>query len=297
MPLGIITAGIPVIDDCEVLTRMKVFVTQLGVVPTLEHTLRDQAGQPLDVSEYFDTSEAEGHDSTVVLRCKELVAEVGTRNPVLEVTGDCLDPVSGLLQFDLTRAMVKQAGIYQLSVALKNPDGDIKHIENPLLWVERSLFGATTKDNSFGPPSMQELRQALMDSAGENVLLDGSEFFDDQLAFAVGRPIEQWNSDPPPLRPLQDTRTFPFREQWLRAICGHLLVAAANNYRRNHLPYQAGGMSIDDKNKEGPYLQTGLKLLEDWTAWVRAAKYRINTASFDGQIGSTYGALAGNGPW
>jgi hypothetical protein len=299
MPLGVLTADIPVLDDCPVLTRMKAYVTQLGVVPTIHHVVRDRKGQPIDLSDYFNAAsqsdEGEGiEDSTVWLRSKELVAEVSAQNRVQEVKGRCLDPDHGLLAFDLSGEMVERAGVFQLSVAIKDPNQAIKYVENPILWVERSLFGSEGTDQlrAFGPPSIQELRQAIMDNgAAENLLLDDVEFTDDQIAAATGRPLQVWNSVPPPLRPAMDTRSFPFREQWMGAICGHLFVAAAHNYRRNRLAYNAGGVAVDDKNKEPEYLKMGQALLDEWKEFVTLKKYEINTGLFVGHVGSIYGGI------
>ena len=289
-PLASVQAEIPVIDDCPVLTRLKLYVATLGVVPTIEHIFRDRRGLPLNLSSYF----VSGSEGSVVLRIKEIVAPAGPHNPAREIGGTCVDPASGMARFALDSEMVKYAGVYQLSVALKDHAGAIRHVENPVLWVERSLFAIDTSDRTFnsGPPTLQELRQAIMDNgAAENLLLDDVEFHDDQIAYAVGKPLNYWNETPPPLKRLMATRIFPFREAWTNAICGHLFMIAAHNYRRNHLPYNAGGVAVDDRNKEPQYLQMGNKLLDDWKEFVRIKKYEINTGLFVGSVNSIYGGL------
>lgn len=283
---------IPTIDSCQVLTRMKTFVTKLGIVPTLEHTLRDKTGQPLDISEFFPGG---GNDTgKLYLRSKEIISPATGCNTVKQVTGTCLDPVTGLVSFTMTNDMVPRAGIYQLSICLADGNFNSLHIENPIMWVERSLFTLDSGDTTFnlGPPSIEEVRQAIMDNgAEENLLLDNVEFSDDQIAFAVTRPIRRWNDTPPPLRPLMNTQTFPFPDPWLDAICGHLFIIAANNYRRNRLPYSAGGISVDDKSKEPEYMKAGQELLQKYDAFVQYKKVEINTALFTGNIGSQYGGL------
>lgn len=285
-----VQAETPIIDDCPVLTRIKLYVVTLGVIPTIEHVFRDRNGQPLNVESLFTT----GSEGSVVLRIKEIVSPAGPHNPAREIGGTCIDPASGVAQFNLDAEMVKYAGVYQLSVALKNHAGAIKHIDNPVLWIERSLFSLDASDRTYnsGPPTLQELRQAIMDNgSAENLLLDDVEFHDDQIAYAVGKPLAYWNETPPPLKRTMDTRIFPFREAWTNAICGHLFMIAAHNYRRNHLPYNAGGVAVDDRNKEPQYLQMGTKLLEEWKDFVRTKKYEINTSLFTGSVSSIYGGL------
>lgn len=311
MARRVITADIPVIDDCPVLTRLKAYVTQAGIVPTIEHVMRDGRGQPINLSDYFPveglSAQSEGDSESasisesaseavsegqVVLRSKEIVAEVGPGNPVLEVVGTCVDPFNGTLHFDLSAAMVTKAGVYQLSVLVADADGNGIYIDNPILWVEPSLFTLDRSNTRLvgGPPTVQQVRQAIMDNgAGDNLLLDDVEFSNDQLAYAAALPIQEWNRTPPPLRPPMDTRIFPFTDSWTRAIAGRLFEFAAHNYRRNHLPYQAGGIAVDDKNKEGPYLQAARMLQEEWRNFVLTKKYEINTGLFMGRVGSIYG--------
>lgn len=291
-----LVAGIPTVDGCQIIGRTKLFVTQLGVLPVLRHTLRDSRGNPIDLTPYVGTN-SESEDALsdqLFLRSKEVVSPASTCNPVKQVAGKIVDPTGGVVEFTLEADAVAKAGVYQVSIALHNQTGTRVYVDNPLLLVEKSLFPLTTSYDSFdqGPPSLQEIREALMDSgAGDNLLLDNVEFSDDQIASAFARPIRQWNETPPPLRPLLDTRDFPFHEAWLKAICGHLLVIAAHNYRRNRLPYSAGGISVDDKSKEPEYLRAGQALLEEYRNFVLYKKVQINTELCAGYTGSMYGGL------
>lgn len=296
--LGVITADVPVLEGCPLLSRLKLFVTQLGVVPTIEHTVRDRQGTPLDLSSLFDdASESEGTTASdqLYVRSKELVAPASSSNTVYQAAGTVVDAAAGLVRFTLESDAVRAAGVYQLSISLHDAAGNRIYVDNPLMLVERSLFPldlSVAQPYDQGPPTLQEIRQSLMDSgAGDNLLLDNVEFSDDQIAYAFARPVRQWNDTPPPLRPSLDTRSYPFLEPWTRAICGHLLLTAAHNYRRNHLPYSAGGMSIDDKNKETQYLRAGKDLLDEYSQFVQYKKVEINTALFTGSVHSIYGGI------
>ena len=319
-PTPVVRAEVPILDGCPALTRLKAYVVPLGITPVVEHVMRDRKGNPIDLTammtgEPMNTStdpagiflmENEGilgqenaefdpsFSGRLYLRCREIVSPAGPNNPVLQSEGWCVSAASGTIRFQLLPDMVCRAGIYQLSIAVADAVNNTLAVDNPVLWVERSLFSMTANEGGFiqGPPTIQELRQAMMDNGpAENMLLDAVEFTDDQLAFAASRPIQQWNSTPPPIRPPKDTRDFPFHEEWMSAICGHLFTMAAHNYRRNHLPYSAGGMSIDDKNKEREYAMAGKGLLDAWMDFVRSKKYEINIAGFMGSVNSIYGGL------
>ena len=173
-------------------------------------------------------------------------------------------------------------------------DGDtIVATDMSLMWIERSLFVDPMVDDTFhkGPPGVQNLRMALLDFPESNLLLDDYEFKIDQLMHALTWPVTTWNSTPPPLRPALDTRDFPFRNEWTQATCGILFRHAAHGYRRNHLPYSAGGVSVDDHNKETQYLQASELVLSEYKDFVRYKKLEINTSLCTGSVNSIYGGL------
>jgi regulation of enolase protein 1 (concanavalin A-like superfamily) len=71
-----------------------------------------------------------------------------------------------------------------------------------------------------------------------------------------------------------------------------MLQMAAHRFRRNHLPYQSGGISIDDQNKFQIYDQTGQMMIQDYRQWIRAKKVEINSILAITSTGSLYGATA-----
>ena len=56
--LNVITPGIPAMDGCPVLTRIKAFICQEGVNVTLEQTFRDRTGNPVDLFTPAEVSES-----------------------------------------------------------------------------------------------------------------------------------------------------------------------------------------------------------------------------------------------
>jgi hypothetical protein len=279
----IIRAGIPLVEGCPVLTRIKCFVTQQGVTPTLEHTFRDKLGNPVDLPGLTTESQSE---LRLVARWKEVIAPVNGSNPIRSAEGDIVTPHEGLVRVELPAASIPQAAIYGVDLGVLCDEQPLL-VDSLLLWVEPSLFSLPTsrQRTDQGPPRVDDFRMRLQDSCRqENLLLDGLEFGDEQFAHALCRPIEYWNGQPPPLRPWRDTRNFPFREAWVSAAIGHLFNFSASNYRRNHLPYSAGGMQVDDKNKEAPYMQASIRLLDEWKQFVASTKMSHNAKLFNAWI-------------
>ena len=312
MSFNIVHAEIPALDGCQILTRTKAYIVDQGVCGTLEHVFMDRKGLALDLSAFDEgaappstpSTESVGSEASipsepieplgkVVLRVKELTAAANcASNPLYEVDGTFADAAGGVVQARLPSEVVQDAGIYQLSWGILDASETLQLVNDGLLSVERSLFGESvrTQYRIQGPPTINEIRMHIMDSSGaENLLLDDVEFHFEQIAAAVTKPIRQWEESPPPLRTRFDTRNFPYKHNWLEAIAGHLFMAAAHNYRRNHLPYQAGGLAIDDKGKEQQYLQAGQMLLQGWKEFMMFKKFELNARECVGAVGSSYG--------
>jgi hypothetical protein len=299
-PPEVLTAGVATVDGCAVLSRVKAFLTQQAVVSTLEHTVRDGSGVPVDLSAYAGRESLGPHDSfvssgptgAVYLRCKELVAAVPDLNPIIQSEGVFWEPSSGVVRCPLTADMVTRPGVYRLSFGIFSPNGLLVRADSALLSVEPSLWSNDPQDPThlLGPPTLGELRMTIRDSAGrENLLLQDHEFGDDQIVDALVRPVRFFNEQPPPLRPF-DTRDFPYREMWRKATVGYLFSTAASGYRRNQLPYQAGGISVDDQNKEQQYLAAAQAIDAEWRQFVLAKKIEINGKLWMGSFGSSYGS-------
>lgn len=269
-------------DGCPALGRVRAYVADQGVAATLRHAVRGRDGRPADLSAYAGGS--------AVLRLRDLAVSASAQNPVVEVAGSVEDAAAGTVLAPLRAAQVARPGLYQLSFGVLDAGGALVKASAALLSVEPTLFGGGDDGPGvrLGPPSIGEVRMAVRDSApNENLLLRDLEFGDDQIANAVVRPLRFWNEQPPPLEPF-DTTNFPFREMWLRAVVAVLYETAAAGYRRNHLPYQAGGVAVDDQAKEKDYLAASQALWAEWREFVLAKKLEINHALFCGTVGSPY---------
>lgn len=141
--------------------------------------------------------------------------------------------------------------------------------------VERGLFGRA-ENPYMGPPTLAEVRLHLRDFPETNLLLDDYEFDGAEVALASERCVMFFNESMPPISRKFDTWNFPYRYHWLEGVCYYLFTIAANWHRRNRLPYQAGGVSVDDTSKEKEYLQAAAMHERNWKEWAARQKVSLN---------------------
>jgi hypothetical protein len=154
--------------------------------------------------------------------------------------------------------------------------------------LERGQFGA--RDHVGGPPTIQEIRLHLRDSApGESLLLDNIRFDDAEIALAITRPVQYWNEQPPDLGVRTTTQNFPFRYYWLEAICANLFWMLEEQYRANNLAYSAAGVQVNDQDKEPNYARAAERRHANWVDFVKRKKAALNLEAAYGGIGSPYG--------
>lgn len=297
----IVRSGVPEIDDCKILTRLDAYLVDQGVAATLEHVVRDRAGNPVDLSPWLaggseSASASAAPAGTVKLRVKEWLGSGPSpaRNPVWEVYGDAADASAGVVRATLPAGVVEQAGIYELNWAVVNETGRPVVVDRGIMSVEKSMFPVELRHvyKNLGPPTIQEVRMRLMDSSrAENLLLDDVEFKDEQILLAMWEPVRLWNETPPPLRPLYTTRDFPYRGAWIDGVAAQLHLAAANHYRRN--TFRGAHGQTSDKDKEREYMAEGTRLWNEYRAWVMNKKVEQNLRLFAGQSVSAYSGRVG----
>ena len=290
--MDVIRANTPAIDGCPVLARFKAFIVEAGTPATLEHVLCDRSGKPVNLALYDASTASESiptDEQSVSLKVMEYLGYGCGYPRVWTIDGTMYDAASGTMRATLPTDVTGNPGIYTLSWAyLLN--GAVKLINNSILSIERSLFAsAYSVNNLTGPPTLNEIRMAIMDSgAADNVLLDDVQFTDDQILLAIFKPIAYFNETNPPLNIRYNTRTFPFREHWTYGIISELHLIAAANYRRNRLAVNAGGMTIDDKNKGSEFLRAAQLYGEMWKKFTLMTKARMNAESAFMDLGSQY---------
>jgi hypothetical protein len=131
--------------------------------------------------------------------------------------------------------------------------------------------------------SIAEIRMARRDRCPEdNFLLDDVEFSDTEIAWAIRRPIDWWNEQPPPIETYTPA-TFPFRYNYLDAVIAELYRMAAIHQERNNLRYSAAGVTVDDSESYPRYKQISEELMARWQTWAIRKKRSINYEKFYGR--------------
>jgi len=220
--------------------------------------------------------------------------QLTARECVLEMDADVLSLEQGTVVVEIPAENLQLPGIYYAEVGLYDVTGDIPrlHWANLFyLWVEPMA----TLANLQGPPTLAEIRLSLRDSSPvENLLLDEARFSDEEIVLCVRRPVQEWNETPPPIQ-TYNTNNFPFRHHWLTATAGYLFRMAEEQFRANHLPYSAGGVSLNDQNKFDVYAKAAQSRLDEWRYWLRRQKATMNLEQGYGGIGSTYQYIGTSG--
>lgn len=110
-----------------------------------------------------------------------------------------------------------------------------------------------------------------------NLLLDDFEFDDEEIHIARVITIDYYN-ETPPFTGRFNSSQIGSRYHLMMGICGQLMYMAANRFRRNELPMQAGGVSINDQGKAPQYDAAGDRLWSTYIRWVNTNKTAANVA-------------------
>lgn len=206
------------------------------------------------------------------------------------VEGTIVDHENGKVLFHLTEKNTKNVGVFIAEVMLYR--GDLLLKRWPLyICIEPSL--ASSLGNSRrtrGGLTLPEIRLCLRDiNKDYSEVLDEVEFKDAEILMAIQMPVDCWN-DSLPYEPalVYNYTNFPYRHEWMRATCGFLLEMAAHWYRRNDIPLQAGGMTVQDRAKHQTYEPKSQELLEHYRAWARQRKVAESMRFGWSNVGSTW---------
>jgi hypothetical protein len=257
--------------------------------------LLDENGKPIDLTLYDTTRGQQSDDSTPVTNPRYLPltrgivfyasAYYGQNMPdmqkVCAVQGD---PTNGEVYLEIEPNDLRYPGMYLCSIFLCS-EGVVKQAFE--MYVESAPSVAWSGQPH--PLTISEIRLWSRDWAPEvNDLLDEVEYKDAEIAAAIRRGIDLWNSTPPLLRMHTYTpSTFPaqYRSQWIDVTIGFLKIMAADWYERNHLPYQAGGVTINDRNKFQGYRQDGYQRMQNYQSWMKDIKVQLNMQGGWGRTG------------
>jgi hypothetical protein len=286
---NVLSAPVSAQNGQPLLSRMRAISITQGQCATIRWQMHDKDGVPVSLTGCNNAALFK-----VVLRLKEQIA-LGNQNPVTQVNAAVVTAADGTVEAALTQAMVGVPGVYYAEMALVNIPAEaaaqpcVIFSNTFYLIINRSTFDTGSNNGPGGPPSIAEVRLHLRDSApGESYLLENLMFDDAEIALAIARPVQYWNEIPPPLSPTYTTQNFPFRYHWLEGVCANLFMMVAEQFRRNQLEYSAGGVAVNDQNKEASYERAGQARWQAYREWVRATKASINLESCYGEVSSNY---------
>lgn len=255
-----------------------------GMASLIKWTMKSPNGDPVDLTD------AAANGATAQARLREAADwSLGIWPPQLVIPGTISNPAAGEVDIQLTQDAVAVPGITWVEIGIMDAAGNLMFSNQFYLVVNRSMWSAAIPNAPAGPPSIAEIRLAIRDSAPEdNLWLEVTEWDLAEIASCIERPVLYWNESPPPIPQRYNTTTFPYRYYWMGGIVGLLYLMAEAHYMRVHLPYQAGGISVDDKNKFQIYGQKGRQMWEEYKQWVQWKKVQLNCENAVMSVGSPY---------
>lgn len=262
------------VDKVPLTTKARTYTISPRQLAHISFVFQNENGDKYDLSMY------------PISRFKVSLYESVSRAHITDVPVAYNDAKNGLLAITLTPDSTKLAGVYSLVVQLYLDDThkQLLHENDATVYIS-SASGA----NNIGPPTLLEIRLQLRDSSvEENSLLDGYNFSDEEIAIATMRPIQFFNESDPDIGIYYNTFNFPSRYYWTEGIIAQLFRIVEEYHRKNNLQYNSGGLSVDDRNKEGNYAQAGERHWTTFVDWVKRKKVKINMAHGYGVVHSYY---------
>ena len=200
---------------------------------------------------------------------------------LVALVADAADAAEGTVTLPLQACHTGCPGIW-LGTAAVYQEG-VRRLNFPFLY---EVTPSLEDWNASGPLTLHEIRLITGDVCADgNRLIDDVEYTDEQIAYMAKRAVDFWNEQPPPIAHFTPA-TFPFRYAWSEAVVGELLRSEALRKLRDHLPYNAGGVTVDDTGKWRDYLRIGEEKLAVWRQFVGYKKRAIN-------LGRGFGGLSG----
>lgn len=251
--------------------------------------LLDEDGAPIDLSRYSSankTAVTGTRPLPLTTGCLFLVSSYfGQGEPdvsrVVSIYGE--DPTLGIVSVIVQPDDLEFPGLYLAEIALAY-NGQME--QSFPFYLESA---PSMQWSESAPITVAEIRLWSRDHSPEvNDLLDEVEFKDAEIVAAIRRVVDIWNSTPPMMvRHTYNPKTFPqaFRSQWINATIGLLKNMAADWYDRNNLTYNAGGISIDDRNKSRVYREDSVRRMNEFYRWMDGAKRQLNATGAWGRTG------------
>lgn len=259
-------------------TRMRAAAIKQAQTASIILQITDQNGDPIDLTS--------GGTLTIKGRFREVINPGSVRTS--EIAGAFANAPGGYVSFTVPDSVAACSGIYYAEAGIYNSDAKLLTTNTIYLYVEPNLFGGSFGRTMFPLPSIQEARLKLRDSGPEeNVILRDYEFDPAELCEALIWCVNYWNTSQPPIDIFFNTNNYPFYLH--QGYVSFLMDLAGRRYMRNHLPYQAAGVSVDDQNKFQQYMQAAAQMKQEYMELVKHKKVQINCQMAMTSSGSGYG--------
>jgi hypothetical protein len=245
-------------------------------------------GQPVDLTQYGLTNTSSSSSSSSspsgepVKNGVEFLIKELPSSPIIFFMkmGEITNAEQGKVCFDYNSTDVSRAGIWcGMTIVWE------KGVQRRLFPFYFSVEPNLAAYNPSGPLTLAEIRLAVRDTCPEiNFLIDTVEYKDEEIAWAMRRPIDYWNETPPNLG-FHTPMDFPYRYHWLDATIGELLRMAAVWLNRNDLDYSAAGLTVNDTKDWSEYMKMAEQRSMEWKSFVKAKKLEINIEGGFGSLG------------
>lgn len=264
-------------EGCEIKLKQGYLEISRGMSGLVDWQLRWPDGQLVDLTAGF--SEAATFPGRIEVRFAGC-----DRSLLGTATAEVVNAATGQIRFQVIPEIANVSGVYEFQVGVfndANPPGQLIFSHTGLLSVEHGLWG--DQSQHYGPPTIREIRLHLRDTGQENDLLQDVEFDAVEILDAIKHPVMYWNEFPPTICSYTCSN-FPWRHHWRNGIVAELLKTAAHHYMRNKMQASSGGLNVDDKNKDQPYLQLAQMYEQEWKMFVQRKKMEINLGELYGTV-------------
>ena len=269
-------------DGCAVLTRVNAFVVQAATSAVLQYVLRDRNGRVVNLLP--PDSDAITDAEQVVVRFRELDHELlDCSATAINVEAEITDAENGTVRVIVPPLVSQSPGLHRAEFGFYRR-GSLKIVGRALLSVEATSFIGAAAFATAGAPTINEIRSQLVDTAADNLRLENVEFSDDQIVEALRWPLRDFNEKSPRLNQQFNSRNFPWRAQWIDAAIGRLYQSAAAWYRRNKIGGNGGGLSLNELDRDVPYMQAAQMHLQQWNAFRDSKKVELNGQGWYGSV-------------
>ena len=178
------------------------------------------------------------------------------------------------LELDIPHTI--RRGYYRLHVVHRNVDGKDTAVYNAWVVVDQS-----TKPLEDEHLEVHSVRTQFADlCADDNRMLDGLEIGVGDIAEAVERCLQQWESTPPRTS-IYYGDNFPYTEMLRNGVMATLLQSVCTLLDRNMQTYQAEGVSVNLEARSQHYKALRQEYLALWRSGMMQTKNEENVQCFE----------------